>query len=97
MTELLNQRGNLCDELESLKQKHDELFANLQSLENSSEMFRSKNESAFRKENNKFSEKSKEAVIVRKRALELKKEIEKLDIKKQTRTIKKTAKMVLMK
>ena len=73
MTELLNQRGNLCDELDSLKQKHDELFTNLQNLDNSSEMLRSKNESAFRKENNKFSEKSKEAVIGRKRTSELKK------------------------
>ena len=42
MTELLNQRGNLCDELDSSEQKHDEFFANLQSLENSSEMLRSK-------------------------------------------------------
>ena len=44
-------------------------------------MLRSKNEFAFRKENNKFSEKSKEAVIVRKRASELKTEIEKLNNK----------------
>ena len=50
-------------------------------LEKSSEMLRSKNESAFRKENNKFGEKSKEAIIVRKGASELKKEIEKLNNK----------------
>ena len=67
---------NLHTEIANLDTEHRELLSCLSATENSLEMLKSKNEFAFEKVDNKFKDRSRSAVLIRRRANDLKKEFE---------------------
>ena len=78
LTKLLQDRDNCFSELTNLTAEQNELKSCLSAAENSLEILKSENIFSFEKDNNKFRDKSKDAVLIRKRANELKKDIEKV-------------------
>ena len=78
MTKLLQDRDNCFSELTNLTAEQNELKSCLSAAENSLEVLKSGNIFAFEKDKNKFRDKSKDEVLIRKRANELKKDIERV-------------------
>ena len=86
MTKLLQDRDNCFSELTNLTAEQNELKSCLSAAENSLEILKSENIFAFEKDNNKFRDKSKDAVLIRKRQTNSKKILKKLA--KISRTMK---------
>ena len=83
VADLLSKRDKIYSELDELFHENSSLSSRQMASENSLKMLKSNNEFAFEKDNNKFKDKSKDAISIRKRATELKRTIDKLanDIK----------------
>ena len=76
---LIEIRDNCSEDLQNLEIEHDELVSCLSATENGLEMLKLNNESAFEMDCNRFKGKSKDAVLIRKRSSELRKDIGKLN------------------
>ena len=77
----MQEPDNLHTEIANLDTEHSELLSCLSATENSLEMLKSKNEFAFDKVDNKFKDRSRNAILIRRRANNLKKKIENFNCK----------------
>ena len=76
---VIETRDNCCKELQNLEIEHDELVSCLSATENGLEMLKLNSQFAFEKDCKRFKDKSKDAVLIRKRSSELGKDIEKFN------------------